>query len=267
MAKRPPSNPTAEEDVVKPAEMEPIEPREIPDVDPVSIKEPPAAGPDPVEPEPMVTQDPVHTGPDPVESPAVQPVEKARSNGFLGTALGGVVAAAAGYALATFVPFPGIGTSDEPVYATQANVQALTARIDSLESSPAPDTTLADRIAALEARPELSPSPEPDLSPLTNALSALEVRLDELESRGPVATTGEAPSADLLAAVESLRAEVAEMQASGADANAGLEALAAETEARLAEAESQAAALRAEAEETARKAVTAAALGARAGGT
>lgn len=271
MAKRPPSTPTAEEEVVK--ALDTVDPQTVDAAEndavasavtepaamsePVIMEEPRRFEADPAAPEPVEQK--AEAEPDFVPPPPTPIAEKKGGSGaFFGTVLGGVVAAAAGYALATFVPFPGSGTSDVPL-ATQADVQALAARINTLESAPPPDDTLADRIAALEARPVQDAPAEPDLSPLTEALAALEDRVSAIESQGQSAP-GEGPSADLVAQLDSLRAEVAEMKASGADANAGLEALAAETQARLTEAEAQASALRAEAEETARKAVSAAAL-------
>lgn len=205
------------------------------------------------------TSDTPAGSPQPPSAKSDRSAEKG-GGGFLGTALGGVVAAAAGYALATFVPFPGIGISDGPPTATQAEVQALAERIALLETAPERSAEIADRVAALESRPVPESRPEPDLAPLTDSLTALESRVAAIETRAP-SQLGEAPSTELTALVESLRAEVAEMQAIGEDANAEIEALAAQTEARLAEAEAQAAALRAEAEQTARRAVNAAALG------
>lgn len=279
MAKRPASPPMTEEDVIK--AHDPVDPVARAEGEPVTMAEPPRPEPDPavppvddaeladpqpVGPEPLMDKGPVSSAaePEPVLPPASPPVSspggKTAGGGFLATALGGVVAAAAGYALAIVVPFPGMGTSDALPPATQAEVQALAARIDTLDSAPAPDASLAERIAALETRPVPEAPAQQDLAPLTEALAALDTRIAGLESRGPAAP-GEAPAADLVALVEELRAEVAEMRSSGADATAGLEALAAQTEARLAEAEAQAAALRAEAEESANKALTAAALG------
>lgn len=267
MAKRPFSNPAEEAelvqqaDPVEPADAETIRPPDAEPVDPVIMEEPlrsESAAPDQ---EPVVPQLQGPAEPDavtPVPPSAPVPPEKSGGSGFLGTALGGVIAAAAGYALAIFVPFPGMGTSDMPPVATQADVQALAGRIDTLESAPAPDATLEDRIAALESRPGQTAS-EPDLTPLNDALSALEGRVAAIESR-PAALSGEGAPADLVALVESLRAQVAEIEATGARSTAELEALTTQTEERLAEAEAQAAALRAEAEATAGRAVTAAAL-------
>ena len=253
-------------------------PVSTPDVEPVAMEEPPRFGPDPEETPvqrddtpPLDATDAVQPPPppDPVAPPAA-PVaasqDQRRGGGFVSTALGGVVAAAAGYALAIFVPFPGMGVTDAPAYATQAEVQVLTGRLDRLESIPAVDPTLAGRVSELEARPVQDAAPAQDLSPVTDALAALEQRLDTMDARGLDGAV-RAPSADLAPAVQSLRAEVDALQAdvaamkdSGASANAGLEALTAQTETRLAEAEALAATLRQEAEATARRAVAAAAL-------
>ena len=277
MAKRPSSNPPAKVDVVK--SPDPLESTQGSGAEPVTMEEPPRPVLDPATPDYVETEirdvseteaeTESETKP---ERPDVQPETDRPSEGppssgsaanvktgrsaFLGTALGGIVAAAAGYALAVFVPFPGIGDSDAPPVANLAQVQALAARVETLEAAPEPDPTLADRIAELEGRPMPTTY---DLAPLNEALIALQDRVAGIESRDPV-IQGDSSNADIVALVEALRAEVAEIQASGADASAEIEALAAQTEGRLAEAEAQAAALRAEAEITTRRAVSAAAL-------
>ncbi|MFN3722482.1 MAG: COG4223 family protein [Paracoccaceae bacterium] len=239
------------------------------DIDPVTMDEPPrfSDGPDNVTPSVMEDPAPATPEPTPVRDPVPPSPPTVSSSGtgnggggFVGTALGGVVAAAAGYALAIFVPFPGMGVSDASSYATQADVQALTGRLAALEAQPVTDPNLAERVANLEARPAPEALPAQDLTPLAEAQAGLEQRLNALESRG-FEGSSQAASADLLALVDSLRAEVVEMKEASAGANAGIEALTAQTEARLADAEAQAAALRQEAEATARRAVAAAALG------
>lgn len=182
-----------------------------------------------------------------------------QGSGFLGTALGGVVAAAAGYALAVFVPFPGVGGSDAPAYAERSDLLVVTARIEALETAPAADSSLSERVAALEAALDQATAQQ-DVAPLVDQLSALGARLDALEQRGPDSSGAQVP-ADLAAELDALRAEVSQMRETGADASASIEALAAQAQDRLAEAEAQAEALRAEAEETARRARAAAALG------
>lgn len=268
MAKRPPSNPSEEADLVKPADdlASADSTREaVPEavtVEPVALDEPPrteAVAHDEI-PLATDTEDPVVPEADrPAPQTTTPPPEKSGGSGFLGTALGGVVAAAAGYALAIFVPLPGMGISDAPPVATQADLQALAGRIEALEAAPAPDSPLEDRLAALEARSEPEAAPQPDLSPLTDSLTGLESRIAAIESR-PATLSGEGVPADLVALVDQLRAEIAEIQSSGASSSADIEALAAQTEERLAQAEAQAASLRAEAEATAQRAVTAAAL-------
>lgn len=292
MAKRPPSNPVDEAALVKaavvPEETAAPEPVTVTGTDPVGPTEPArpeALGPgeevfgsettQPVDPQPdeSASLEPQPEGPTPVAAASVAPeperpdpqptpVQQEKSGGgFLATALGGVVAAAAGYALALFVPLPGMAPPDAPPAATQADVQALAGRIDALESAPAPapDAALEDRLAALEAQPVSEAPAQPDLAPLTDALSDLESRLATLESR-PTSASGDAAPADVVALVESLRAEIAELRSSRDEVAANVEALAAQTEERLAQAEAQAEALRAESEATAGRAVTAAAL-------
>ncbi|WP_103334948.1 COG4223 family protein [Pseudotabrizicola formosa] len=268
MAKRPPSNPPEEADIVKPADpfgpaesgVEPVSDAVI--GDPVVMDEPPRTETVAADETSTLSDTTGPVVPD-VDKPAPQtpasPSEKSGGGGFLGTALGGVVAAAAGYALAVFVPLPGMGVSDAPPVATQSDLQALAGRVEALEAAPAPDTTLEERLAALEARPEPEAVAQPDLSALTDSLTDLENRIAAIESR-PAALSGTGAPADLVALVEQLQAEIAEIQSNGASSTAELEALAAQTEDRLAQAEAQAASLRAEAEATAQRAVTAAAL-------
>ncbi|NEX48131.1 COG4223 family protein [Pseudotabrizicola algicola] len=292
MAKRPPSSAKpAEEEVggsaaatpiVESVENATIEPSQTEEVAPIVIEEPPRPDAE-IEPPVAAESGGVSEGGDnpagqmeqsvPVaEDTATKPANDSprdplpnqqasqRSNGFLGTALGGVVAAAAGYALAVFVPFPGIGTSDTQTQSTEAQIAELAARIETLEAAPDVIARLSSRITDLEARPVAEPAVGPEVSDLAARLAEVENKIASAEDQGTF-LVGDANAADLIGAVESLRAEVAQLQASGADANAGIETLAAQTEARLAEAEAQAAALRAEAERTAQRAVVAAALG------
>ena len=258
MAKRERPSPEAEDDVLKAVEeaealsaAETEGMRDKADVPPVVAEEPPR---------PFVEETPdLQPEPPQVAAPLPPPpvASAPRSSGFLGTVLGGVLAVGAGYALATFAPIPGLVPSQGPTAEEQAALDALSSRLGALEAAPAPDATLSDRLAALEQRP--APS-APDLSPLTDAVAALDARLTALEQR-PAVTADGAPAPDVTAAIDSLRAEVAALKSAGAEATAGIEAMAAEAQARLAEAETQAAALKAEAEETARKARAAAAVG------
>ena len=192
--------------------------------------------------------------------PAVPSSEPPRQRGgFVATALGGVVAAAAGYALATFAPFPGLTQSGAPPYDAEAAVAAVSARVAALENAPVSDSPYEDRIAALEAaQADLAPT---DLAPLNDALAALETRLLAVENRAPVVVNGEGASADVLATIDGLRQEMDQLKTANAQASAEVEALAAEAQARLMEAEAQAARLKEEAEETAGRARTAAAIG------
>lgn len=275
MAKRTMSKSESGSEAERPAEAMSDDGAPINDTATTQAAEPPAAPPEPVsEPMPEPSSEPDPSARDVIHPPepeiaSTPTVEEARvapppppppvvRNGFVSTALGGVVAAAAGYALATFAPIPGLAPAQAPAYDAQAADAALTDRLAALESVPAVDPSLADRIAALESRPEAQ---APDLSPLTDALAGLQDRVTALEQRPAVSADGSAPSPELTAMVEALTAQVAALEASNSDAAAGIEALAAEAQARLAEAEEQAAALTTQAEETARKARTSAAVG------
>lgn len=264
MAQTTPPKPEAEDDVLQAVEAAEAADREKDRADSVTDAEkvPPVEMEEP-RPDPTADVELAQVVPDPAPAAAptmTPPPAPAKSGGgFVSTALGGVVAAAAGYALAVFVPFPGIGTSDAPPAVQPAEVQALADRIAALEGAPDPSAALQDRVAALESRPA-PVAAEPDLTPVTDALAGLEARLTTLESQPPT-IGGDAAPGDLVALVEGLRAEVAQLKASGDEATAGIEAMAAEAQTRLAEAEAQAATLKAEAEETARKALARAAIG------
>ncbi|GEM_PF-719856 len=195
------------------------------------------------------------TRPEPTPPPAPSappPTPKKSGGGFFGMALGGVVAAAAGYALATFNPIPGLLPAPAPSAEEQAAMQALTTRIGALE-----EATLADRVAALESRPVAA---EPDLAPVTDAIAALEARLATLEAAGPIISADGVPS-DLVATVKALRAEMDVLKLEEGDARAGVLAMVDEAKAQIAEAEASAAAMKAEAEETARIALAKASVG------
>ena len=256
-------------------------PLDSPSIDPPSTDTadavPPAAGDllmSQPEPEPTPAVDPpardVIAQPEAVVDPSSEPAPEkpvpetrsvppaSRSGGFVGTALGGVVAAAAGYALAIYAPIPALMPAQAPSYDAQAADAALTDRIATLEAAPTADAMFAERMAALESRPQ----PDmPDLAAVTDTLAALQDRIAALEQRPAMTADGAAPSPELNATVAALAAQVAALEASNSDAAAGIEALAAEAQARLAEAEAQAAALTTQAEETARKARTSAAVG------
>ena len=181
--------------------------------------------------------------------------ETKSSSGFAGMVLGGAIAAAAGYALATYMPMVGMSDVDGRLSAQDAALNQLSERVSAIEVAPRTDPDLAERLAALETA---APPQMPDLSAVTESLSRIEARVTALENMP--SSDGSAAPAALVGAVDALRAEVESLKGAGATATAEIEAMAAQAQERLAEAEAQAAQLKAEAEDTARKAMERAAI-------
>lgn len=203
----------AETDHVKPDEAEPLS-------KPVVLSEPQDDLPPPAQPEPV------------------------RRGGFVAPLLGGVIAAGLGFGLAQYVPqlWPQTQTAapDPAIAAQAAEIAGLKAEVARLAAQPAPDASLADRLATLEAA---VPAPV-DLSPLTERLAALESRLTTIET---LPTDGAAASPAALAAqAQALQALQAEVAALKSGAGSGQSALADQAEARLKEVAAQAEALKAE---------------------
>lgn len=204
----------------------------------------PAELPDPSEERP----DPASTSASapPVAEPARQPgppPEPSRGGNPLMLVLGGVVAAGLGFGLAQVVPngWPLASTGEQ-----LASIESRLAAQDQKLAALAPDQTLADRIATLEARVQGLPDPTADLA-------ALRAELADLKQQAS------APAADLAPDIAALKAEIAtlrgEVSAIPKDGSAELQALKAAAQAEREAAEARAAALRAEAEATARSAV------------
>ena len=177
----------------------------------------------------------------PVEPP-VAPVN--RRGGFLGPVVGGVLAAAAGFGLAQYVPdgWPLQDTSalDQQLGTQSEMIAALEARLAAFEGAKVPDiqplmdtlATLNGRVAALETGPAERVE---DMSALRDSLAALQAQVQGLANAPAGQTTVQVP--------------------------ANITALAAEAEARLKEAEQQADAMKAQAEALTRAAIAQAALG------
>lgn len=167
-----------------------------------------------------------------------------RRGGFVAPLLGGVIAAGLGFGLAQYVPqlWPQTQTAapDPAIAAQAAEIASLKAEVARLAAQPAPDTSLADRIAALEAAPPATP----DLAPLTDRLDTLERRLTAIETL-PTDGAGASPAA-LAAQAQALQALQAEVTALKSGTSSGLSTLADQAEARLKEAAAQAEALKAE---------------------
>ena len=167
------------------------------------------------------------------------PLPHQRRSGLLGALIGGVLAAAAGFGLAQFVP-DGWPIGDNSALVTrlavaEADVQTLRAEIARIaKTPPATDQTLADRIKALENVPAPAATQSPDL---TARLDAVEAELAAIASQ-PVATgtsePGLAPAAlaALQAEIDALKTAQTAPTAITAEAEAAL--------ARLTEAEARA---------------------------
>jgi len=216
--------------------------------------------------------------PAPGVSPPPPPSPPAPRGGgaFLGTVLGGILAAAAGFGLARAVPggWPLQDSSalEAQIKAQADTVAAQTAQLADLAARPV--ETASEDIAALKADLEKRLAEAPaviDPAPLIaeatkdiqTTIAALDTRLAEIELR-PVGT-GEAASSAALAAydrqLQDLRAQIAAQSGQGSDVAAQIEAVAAEAKAQLAAAAQDAERLKAEAEAAARAATEGAALG------
>jgi hypothetical protein len=173
------------------------------------------------------------------------PPPPARRGGgaFLGTVLGGILAAAAGFGLARVVP-GGWPLQDSSALEAQIKAQAdtlaaLTAQLADLSARPV--GTVSDDLAALKADLEQRLADAPaaiDPAPLIAGatqkieatIAALDTRLTEIELR-PVGTGGAASSAALAAydrQLQELRAQIAAQSGQGSDVAAQIEAVAAE---------------------------------------
>jgi hypothetical protein len=208
--------------------------------------------------EPQPTVEPDH----PVPPMPTAPEPPKRRGVFVPLVLGGALAAGAGFAVAQFVPdvWPDAGTAAlQSQLAAQADeTAALRAELAQLSATlaeaPAPDTALADRVAAVEG----ALSGLPGTGDLDQRLAAVESRLASLAEL-PVDEA--ASSVALTAELQSLRAEVDALKGSGATLSADIRAAADAAEARLAEAQAQAEALRAQAEAATASTLRRAALG------
>ncbi|MGB3316660.1 MAG: hypothetical protein WBB85_19860 [Albidovulum sp.] len=222
---------------------------------------------------------PDEAGPDaPAPDPEPQPVAAPapRRGGFLVPALGGVVAAGLGFALAVYV-LPKVwvpDVTDEDMAALSAEIKtqdgrigALATDVQALTSNPA---AAADEVAALDARlsDEFSrlgsrqSAAEEQLGQLATQLDALSGRLAELE-KCPV--EGGAASATALEAfgreMDQLRQEIDAQRANAVAAQDNIAAMTDEAAARLESAQKDAERQREMAEDAARQSAIRSAVG------
>lgn len=212
----------------------------------------------------------------PAETASPAPARRRGGGAFLGTVLGGILAAGAGFGLARMVP-GGWPIQDSSALEAQIKTQAdslaaMTAQLADLAARPVQDASA--EIAALKAELQASIAdspavidPAPMIAKATEefqaAIAALDSRLTEIETR-PVGAGGAASSAAIAAydrQLQDLRAQIAAQSGQGSDVAAQIEAVAAEAKAQLAAAAQEAERLKTEAESAARAATTDAALG------
>ncbi len=206
------------------------------------------------------------------DKPAPAPVERVveRSGpGFGGLVIGGVIAAALGYAAAFFGGVPGNDTSalESGLAEAQATVDAQADTIAGLQEQVAtlaaveppvvPEVDLSGIEGAVAAQGE-------ELSNLTGLVETLVPRIAALEDRPIFSGEVAEDSAAMAAAVEALEARLGEERAAAADALAEAEAVqsaaAAEVQAAAAAAQAAIAEAQARAQETADATQTQAAL-------
>lgn len=212
----------------------------------------------------------------PAETAPPAPVRRRGGGAFLGTVLGGILAAGAGFGLARMVPdgWPVQGTSalESQIKAQEDSLAALKAQLSDLAARPVQDAT--EEIAALKSEvqkmiADSSAGSDPAqviaqaTADIQASIAALDSRLTEMEKR-PVGAGGGVSSAALAAydrQLQDLRAQLAAQSGQGSDIAAQIEAVAAEAKAQLAAAAQDAERLKAEAAAAVQTATTGAAMG------
>ncbi len=205
---------------------------------------------------PIVLTEPVPELGEPQAMPGLDAAEHLRTaprrrGGFAGAVLGGLIAAGAGFGVAQYVP-NGWPLADTSALSVQLAEQAK--QIEALRALiPSPDTSLQDRVLALESLPVA------DLSPFDARLATLESRLTSIEAM-PVGL-GASPAAVAAqdGALKALQAEVQALKAASTPAN--VQAITAKAEEQLKQAEASAAQIKVDAEALAKAAEARAALG------
>ena len=216
----------------------------------------------------------------PTETAPPPPVRRRGGGAFLGTVLGGILAAGAGFGLARMVPggWPVQGNSalEAQIKAQEDSLAGLKAQLSDLAARPVQDST--EEIAALksELQKMIADSadsaavvdPAPMIAEATGeiqaSIAALDGRLTEIEKR-PVGGAGAGVSSAAIAAydrqLQDLRAQIAAQNGQGSDIAAQIEAVAADAKAQLAAAAQDAERLKAEAEAAVQTATTGSAMG------
>lgn len=197
--------------------------------------------------EPVILQEPDRVSHDseppmPDAAPLPAPKPPQRKSRMLPYVVGGVILAAAGFGIAKYVvPYTGTG---DAVAALQAQIDAQSAADAKLQSDlaavaarPVPDTTLAERVRALE----VAVKSIPDTSALESRLATLEDRLTAIEA---ASAGGEGAPAAALAAMNreltGLKAALEAQKGAGSALTADIEAASAAAQTRLDAAEAAA---------------------------
>jgi len=216
----------------------------------------------------------------PTETALPPPARRRGGGAFLGTVLGGILAAGAGFGLARVVPggWPVQGNSalEAQIKAQEDSLAGLKAQLSDLAARPVQDST--EEIAALksELQKMIADSadsaavvdPAPMIAEATGeiqaSIAALDGRLTEIEKR-PVGFAGAGVSSAAIAAydrqLQDLRAQIAAQEGQGSDIAAQIEAVAADAKAQLAAAAQDAERMKAEAAAAVQTATTGAAMG------
>ena len=213
----------------------------------------------------------------PTETVPPPPVRRRGGGAFLGSVLGGILAAGAGFGLARMVPggWPVQDNSalEAQIKAQEDSLAGLKAQLSDLAARPVQDST--EEIAALKSELQrmIADSaavvdPAPMIAEATGDIQAsiavLDGRLTEIEKR-PVGFAGAGVSSAAIAAydrqLQDLRAQIAAQNGQGSDIAAQIEAVAADAKAQLAAAAQDAERLKAEAEAAVQTATTGAAMG------
>lgn len=247
-----------------------VEAEVLPPVDaPVLQEDPQAPTPEVTpEPEPVVAPEPMpEVSPEPTraapETPTqTEPQPAKQQGGFIGMVVGGIIAAAAGYGVATYFPLKAPTDGEDQITGLTTALEAQAKKIAALEASTPAAVDLSPlegRVSALEQAPA-GPAAV-DLAPVEAKLAELESRVTALESglAGPVTGAGADPA--LAATVEAMRKEIATLKGEGETAAANIQTMVAEADARVKAAEAEAARVTAEAERAAQQAANEAALG------
>jgi hypothetical protein len=226
----------------------------------------PSSGSEPVvsvEPDPMTessvpepTNAAEFVAPEVVVVPEPEPAVAPRRGGFVGHFVGGVVAAALGFAVALFAVPAGIdgGNANSILIAEQAaQIKALKSEVAALAAKPAADdpriASMAEEISALKTAIQALPVAD---TKTDDRVAALEQRLTSIESM-PTSGGGVSPAAlvALQSELAALKAQVQSQAGAGAELVADVKAAAQAAEDQLAKAQAEALALQTQAQVTA----------------